>query len=288
MALAEEQPEKHCWVCFATERDDHSAEWVSPCRCKGCTKWIHQSCLQRWLDEKQKGNSGGAVSCPQCGTEYHITFPKMGPLVYFLQQVDRALSRASPFAAVGVVVGTVYWSAVTYGAVTVMQVVGHKKGLYVMERADPLFLLMGLPTIPVVLVLGKMIRWEDYIVRLWQRYSYRGKLQPGTGRYLPRVPVEGPGSGDHLSVSRTLCGALIFPTIASLMGRLLFGRVNSNLQRTALGGIAFVLIKGVLKVYFKQQQYVIQANREIQNYPERNGDGQQDAGDEDTEDSGNE
>jgi len=45
-----------------------------------------------------------------------------GPVVYFLQQVDRALSRISPFAAVGVLVGTVYWSAVTYGAVTVMQV----------------------------------------------------------------------------------------------------------------------------------------------------------------------
>ncbi|XP_034534714.1 E3 ubiquitin-protein ligase MARCHF5 [Notolabrus celidotus] len=286
MALAEEQPEKHCWVCFATERDDHSAEWVSPCRCKGCTKWIHQSCLQRWLDEKQKGNSGGSVSCPQCGTEYRITFPTMGPVVYFLQQVDRALSRASPFAAVGVVVGTVYWSAVTYGAVTVMQVVGHKKGLYVMERADPLFLLMGLPTIPVVLVLGKMIRWEDYIVRLWQRYAYRGKLPPG--RYLPRVPVDGPGSGDHLSVSRTLCGALIFPTIANLVGRLLFGRTNSNLQRTILGGIAFTLIKGVLKVYFKQQQYIIQAKRQILNFPERNGEGQYEGADEDTEDSGNE
>ncbi|KAG7498746.1 E3 ubiquitin-protein ligase MARCH5-like [Solea senegalensis] len=180
MSVSEEQPEKHCWVCFATERDDHSAEWVSPCRCKGCTKWIHQSCLQRWLDEKQKGNSGGAVSCPQCGTEYHVTFPKMGPLVFFLEQVDRALSRASPFAAVGVVAGTVYWSAVTYGAVTVMQVVGHKKGLYVMERADPLFLLMGLPTIPVVLVLGKMIRWEDYIVRLWQKYLFKHYLPSGT------------------------------------------------------------------------------------------------------------
>lgn len=286
MALAEEQPEKHCWVCFATERDDHSAEWVSPCRCKGCTKWIHQACLQRWLDEKQKGNSEGAVSCPQCGTEYHISFPKMGPLVYFLQQVDRVLSRASPFAAVGVVVGTVYWSAVTYGAVTVMQVVGHKKGLNVMERADPLFLLIGLPTIPVLLVLGKMIRWEDYIVRLWQKYSYRGKLLPGTSRYLPRSPVD--GAGDHLSVSRTLCGALIFPSIASVVGRLLFRRMPSNLQRTVLGGIAFVLIKGVMKVYFKRQQYVIQANRQILNYPERNGDGQSEAGDEDTEDSGNE
>ncbi|XP_075996250.1 E3 ubiquitin-protein ligase MARCHF5 [Genypterus blacodes] len=284
MASAPEQPEKHCWVCFATEREDQGAEWVSPCRCKGCTKWIHQACLQRWLDEKQKGNSGGAVSCPQCGTEYQIIFPKMGPLVYFLQQVDRVLSRASPFAAVGVVVGTVYWSAVTYGAVTVMQVVGHKKGLYVMERADPLFLLMGLPTIPVVLVLGKMIRWEDYIVRVWQRYSY--KRPPDDSRYLPRIPAEGPSAGDHLSVSRTLCGALILPTIANLVGRLLFRRVSSNLQQTVLGGIAFVVIKGMFKVYFKQQQYIIQANRHILNYPER--DGQSETGEEDTEDSGNE
>lgn len=142
-------------------------------------------------------------------TPLFLWFPlSAGPLVYFLQQIDKALSRVSPFAAVGVVVGTVYWSAVTYGAVTVMQVseittfkkchicncnclskrplcllhmqvVGHKKGLYVMERADPLFLLMGLPTIPVVLVLGKMIRWEDYIVRLWQRYYYKATLLPG-------------------------------------------------------------------------------------------------------------
>lgn len=49
-----------------------------------------------------------------------------------------------------------------------------------------------------------------------------------------------------------------------------------------------MLIKGVLKVYFKQQQYVMQANRHILNYPERNGDGQIDVGENDTEDSGNE
>ncbi|KAM8828401.1 E3 ubiquitin-protein ligase MARCHF5 isoform 2-T3 [Spinachia spinachia] len=272
MSLTEKTPEKHCWVCFASERDDLNADWVSPCRCKGSTKWIHQLCLQRWLDEKQKGNSDGAVSCPQCGTEYHISFPIMGPLVFLLQQVDRALSRISPFAAVGVVVGTIYWSAVTYGAVTVMQVVGHKKGLHLMERADPLFLLMGLPTIPVLLVLGKMIRWEDHVVRLLQRYAYRGKLPPG----------------DHLSVSRTLCGALVFPSIASVVGRLLFVRRPSNLQRTLLGGIAFVLIKGVLKVYFKQQQCVIQASRNILNYPERSADEASESADEDTEDSGNE
>ncbi|XP_029921825.1 E3 ubiquitin-protein ligase MARCHF5 [Myripristis murdjan] len=272
MASAEELPEKHCWVCFATEREDRSAEWVSPCKCKGCTKWIHQSCLQRWLDEKQKGNIGGPVSCPQCGIEYRIVFPKIGPLVYFLQQIDRVLSRISPFAAAGVLSGTVYWSAVTYGAVTVMQVVGHKKGLHVMERVDPLFLLLGLPTIPVMLILGKMIRWEDYIVRLWWRRSNRQQLQPhSSNRRLPHAPPDGANMASHLSVSRTLCGALIFPSVASLVGRLLFRRVSSNLHRTILGGIAFVVIKGVLKVYYKQQQCFIQANRHILDYPEGDG-----------------
>uniref|UniRef100_A0A803TPX3 E3 ubiquitin-protein ligase MARCHF5 n=1 Tax=Anolis carolinensis TaxID=28377 RepID=A0A803TPX3_ANOCA len=249
-------------------------EWVCPCRCKGSTKWIHQACLQRWLDEKQKGNSTGSVSCPQCGTEYRIVFPKLGPLVYSLQQVDRILSKVSPFAAAGIVVGTLYWSAVTYGAVTVMQVVGHKKGLDVMERADPLFLLMGLPTIPVMLVLGKMIRWEDYVLRVWRKYS--SKLQalqvlvPGVSRPIPQVPLaESRYQSDHLSISRTLCGALVFPSIANLVGRVMFRRVNSSLQRTILGGIAFVAIKGALKVYFRQQQFLIQANRRILNFVEK-------------------
>uniref|UniRef100_A0A672NXB5 E3 ubiquitin-protein ligase MARCHF5 n=1 Tax=Sinocyclocheilus grahami TaxID=75366 RepID=A0A672NXB5_SINGR len=218
MASVDEPPEKHCWVCFATEKEDRAAEWVSPCRCKGCTKWIHQSCLQRWLDEKQKGNSGGAVSCPQCSTEYQIVFPKIGEYLH-------------------------------------------------------------------------MIRWEDYVVRLWQRHSSKlqifSGLVPGMGHPIPRIPVEGSYGGDHLSVSRTLCGALIFPSIANLVGRLLFRRVTSNLQRTILGGIAFVVIKGVLKVYFKQQQYLIQANRHILNYPEP--EGRADATfEDDNENSGNE
>ena len=53
-------PGKHCWVCFATDEDDFSACWVSPCRCRGTAKWVHQECLQRWVDEKQQGSSGGS------------------------------------------------------------------------------------------------------------------------------------------------------------------------------------------------------------------------------------
>ena len=40
-----------------------------------------------------------------------------------------------------------------------------------MEKAEPLFLLVGLPAIPVMLLLGKMIRWEDHILRFCRKHS---------------------------------------------------------------------------------------------------------------------
>lgn len=83
-------PRQSCWVCFATEEDDTEAAWVRPCRCRGTTKWVHQSCLQRWVDEKQKGNSTAKVACPQCNTEYIIIFPKLGEsetVIYLLKEL---------------------------------------------------------------------------------------------------------------------------------------------------------------------------------------------------------
>ena len=69
-------------MCFATDEDDRTAEWVRPCRCRGSTKWVHQSCLQRWVDEKQRGNSTARVACPQCNAEYLIVFPKLGEFAH--------------------------------------------------------------------------------------------------------------------------------------------------------------------------------------------------------------
>lgn len=52
----------------------------------------------------------------------------------------------------------------------VLQVVGYKEGLDVMERVDFLFFLIGFFIIFVMLILGKMIRWEDYVFRFWRKY----------------------------------------------------------------------------------------------------------------------
>lgn len=64
------------------------------------------------------------------------------------------------------------WDLYCYlGVFSWVQVLGHKEGLNVMERADPLFLLIGLPTIPMILILGKMVRWEDFFLKLWRKHS---------------------------------------------------------------------------------------------------------------------
>lgn len=96
-----------------------------------------------------------------------------GPLVIILDAIDGMVFRICPFIAASIVAASVYWTAVTYGAVTVMQVVGHKDGLAIMEQADPLVLLVGLPTIPIMLVLGKMLRWEDQALNLLRRHAYK-------------------------------------------------------------------------------------------------------------------
>jgi hypothetical protein len=104
--------QRYCWVCFATDEEDESCnvEWVKPCRCKGTLRWVHQSCLQRWIDEKQKGNAFRRVECQQCKTEYIIVLPNMGLLADVLEAVDTLIRRSSPFIAAGVFVGSLYWT----------------------------------------------------------------------------------------------------------------------------------------------------------------------------------
>ncbi|XP_031847175.1 E3 ubiquitin-protein ligase MARCHF5 [Nomia melanderi] len=266
---------RYCWVCFATDEDDATASWVKPCHCRGTTKWVHQGCIQRWVDEKQKGHAGANVACPQCNTEYIIVYPNMGPLVVVLDNIDGVIFRICPYIAASIVVASIYWTAVTYGAVTVMQVVGYKDGLAMMEQADPLVLLVGLPTIPILLVLGKMLRWEDQALSLFRRHACKVPilryLLPNSYSSDDRAQFEDiPPMSDPVSATRILCGALLLPSIASICGKIFFESIHSNFQRTLLGGIAFITIKGAFKIYHKQQQYVKQCQRRIMDYTDDN------------------
>lgn len=57
----------------------------------------------------------------------------------------------------------------------------------------------------------------------------------GNSEYLPRVPAEAYGSSsDAVSLTRRICGGLILPTIATIVGKLMFHRINSNFQRSII------------------------------------------------------
>ena len=188
------------------------------------------------------------------------------------------MDKVCPMLTGSFVVGSLYWTAVTFGAVSVMQVMGHKRGLEIMEQADPLFLLVGLPTIPFALLLSEMIRWEDHLLATWRKQSQKwwiirklfGAITDECRRHAvfrePTEPYNGP-----MNVTRTtriLCSALMMPTFATACGNYMFARIHSPVKRTLLGGCMFLLMRGLLKMYYKQQQYVRLASREIANFYE--------------------
>lgn len=56
-----------------------------------------------------------------------------------MDSLDALISRVCPFVAAGIVVGSIYWTAVTYGAITCMQILGHKEGTNV--KSCPILIL---------------------------------------------------------------------------------------------------------------------------------------------------
>lgn len=73
-----------CWICYCLESEDRPNQpWVSPCKCSGSAKWVHEECLQQWLDEKQCNNASTPVYCRACGHQYEIEYPPAGELSWF-------------------------------------------------------------------------------------------------------------------------------------------------------------------------------------------------------------
>jgi len=64
--------EDFCRICHC-EADNEIGRLISPCRCKGTLKYVHQSCLQQWI------KSSDCKHCELCG--YHFAMnTKLKPL----------------------------------------------------------------------------------------------------------------------------------------------------------------------------------------------------------------
>lgn len=74
---------------------------------------------------------------------------------------------------------------ISFDVFQVLQVFGHKNGLDMLERADPLVLLIGLPAIPAGLILGRMICWEEMLLRFIQSRQNIARKFPFLNLVLP-------------------------------------------------------------------------------------------------------
>lgn len=203
----------------------------------------------------------------------------MGAFVAMLDAMEEITHKICPFIAGGVLLGSIYWIAITYGAVTVMQVVGHREGLEMMESADPLVLLVLLPTIPVTLISAKMYNWEDSVLLFLRKYCAKipvlayilpfGNVDNDRAIVAGQTTPQNPNAS-HLSPTRIFCSALLLPTISTIIGKIFFRSIQNNLHRTMLGGLTYITLKGALKIYHKQMLYVRHSSRKILDYTESN------------------
>ncbi|XP_054163661.1 E3 ubiquitin-protein ligase MARCHF5-like [Oppia nitens] len=299
---------RQCWLCLGQEDFDprpstsldmnnsllhNHHQWLSPCRCKGTAKWIHNECLQLWIDEKQKLDTNVGVKCAQCGTQYVLMFPPNGKLIDVILWYESLMNNVSTYAMVLCVAGAVYMSAFSYGVLTCLQIIGSEKTTQLIEGSNKTIALLGFPSIPFILCAGKLINWENWILRLWRRHYQRipflafftGRPAEGFNRvnmersllgYENAVQIErNNGVINHIeinvsgsSICRAFCGALLLPTFAKYVGQCLYDSIESDVNKTILGGLTFIAIKGGLKIYLRQQQFIRQTKRRILNYRE--------------------
>lgn len=88
----------------------------------------------------------------------------MGIVVAVLHELNEIVKVFCPYLVAGMAVVILYWTSVTYGAITVLQVMGFDDGIRLLERTQPLALIIGLPSIPVSLILSQFFKWDDMIL----------------------------------------------------------------------------------------------------------------------------
>lgn len=67
---------KICKICYEGDKDSNSNEnnkLITPCKCQGTVKYIHEICLKNWILNHPKLSIRNS-SCELCGFKYNLTF----------------------------------------------------------------------------------------------------------------------------------------------------------------------------------------------------------------------
>lgn len=74
---------------------------------------------------------------------------------------------------------------------------------------------------------------------------------------------------NQTSGARVLCSALFMPTVSAIIGKA-FKSVESNLLKTVLGGLSFIVVKGTLRIILQYSEFIRKRHKRILDYNESN------------------
>ncbi len=213
--------------------------------CRGATKWVHQVCLQQWIDEKQRGSSSVDVSCPQCQYPYQILYPSASPLLVCHEHINRAITFGAPMILAGITASSIYWVSFTYGIAVATMSLGKERSIEFLSSPESSFLVFTLPLLPWAILGVKLIRLEVQALKLWYRF-----VSPAFHSLAKHIPFLNSMASGHNSqkkfmaapvpvfpfLSRCLIGTFSLPVIASTLGWALsyILKSQSSLRRTLL------------------------------------------------------
>lgn len=108
------RPERECWVCYLSESETPDSEFVRPCRCDGSVGFVHQDCVKRWVEEKQKSDIDMEVECPQCQTKYRFVFPKLKTPFKLMILAEQIINSGVTLFTIGGVIYGIHLVTVFY------------------------------------------------------------------------------------------------------------------------------------------------------------------------------
>lgn len=205
----------------------------------------------------------------------------MGIFADVLEFFDVIVGWFYPFQAT---IPPLCMAASIYGFITIRQVLDFEESASdVLRSMHPLFIMTVLPAVPICLMLGQMINWDDCILRYLQnryRRSYKmfeydvvDQRNDNQIHDIAEAVIDARYPGRYrivnmfMSFERCSVG-LLLPSISQVIGRFFFSYISNKLYRTFFGGLTFIIVKGAFKIYIKYAKFIRENQQTIVDYTE--------------------
>jgi len=260
---------RRCWICYACENDEDAPadELVNPCGCKGSTKWVHQMCINQWIDEVQDGNASKEIRCPYCTNYFSFEFPTPSMFIRCLSNLDACYTGFCNSVMSGQWFSLLGFTAIATSATNIFKL-QLKEVISLLKKGSDstprqLALAMGLQmVVPTSLILleQQFSCLEDRMARLLPSST------PSTMNLRATAPPHAEEDDDGIDNLHQVIGALLFPVIADSVGTTLYGSIIDNsFRRYLMGSFTYVICRSIVKIFYKREQMNLQRNRRVKN-----------------------